>query len=265
MSFQSHVELITRKMIDLESLWKITGLVPIRSRKRPSRNTGWAALDHRRTRLRQDLHPGRAHRLPDHREGPQPENLLVVTFTDKAAQELTTRISNRLIELDVRFNLNEMYLGTFHSICLRWLDDYREFTRLKRNFTMMDQFDQQYFLYQRLRDYDDIPGIEHIVGPPNASAWDKSKQAARWLNTVSEEALDPDAPRRRPTTRSASSARPTISTSASSTKRTPSTSPPSSTRPSSSCAATPRSWTNCASRSPTSWSTSTRTPTPSRS
>jgi DNA helicase II / ATP-dependent DNA helicase PcrA len=45
-----------------------------------------------------------------------PENLFVVTFTDKAAQELTTRISNRLIEIGARFNLNEMYLGTFHSI-----------------------------------------------------------------------------------------------------------------------------------------------------
>lgn len=50
----------------------------------------------------------------------------------------------------MRFNLNEMYLGTFHSICWRWLDDHREFTRLKRNFIMMDQFDQQYFLYRRL-------------------------------------------------------------------------------------------------------------------
>lgn len=43
-----------------------------------------------------------------------PESLLVVTFTDKAARELTTRISNRLSELEISFNLNEMYLGTFH-------------------------------------------------------------------------------------------------------------------------------------------------------
>src|SRR5574338_64473 len=59
-----------------------------------------------------------------------PEALLVLTFTDKAARELTTRISDRLHALDIRFNLNEMYLGTFHSICLRLLKEHREFTRL---------------------------------------------------------------------------------------------------------------------------------------
>lgn len=43
-----------------------------------------------------------------------PEQIMVVTLTDKAAQELTTRISNRLDEPGLRFNLNEMYLATFH-------------------------------------------------------------------------------------------------------------------------------------------------------
>ena len=120
-----------------------------------------------------------------------PENLLVVTFTEKAAQELTTRISNRLIELDIRFNLNEMYLGTFHSICLRWLEEYREFTRLKRNFTLMDQFDQQYFLYKRISLYRELPHIEHVVDPEGKrKTWDKTANLLRWLNVVSEESLD---------------------------------------------------------------------------
>jgi DNA helicase-2/ATP-dependent DNA helicase PcrA len=120
-----------------------------------------------------------------------PENLLVVTFTEKAAQELTTRISNRLLELDIRFNLNEMYLGTFHSICLRWLEEYREFTRLKRSFTMMDQFDQQYFLYKRVGLYQELPFIEHILKPDSKQkTWDKTATLLKWLNVVSEEALD---------------------------------------------------------------------------
>ncbi len=45
-------------------------------------------------------------------KGASPESLLVVTFTDKAARELTTRISSRLAEINIQFNLNEMYLGT---------------------------------------------------------------------------------------------------------------------------------------------------------
>ena len=40
-------------------------------------------------------------------KGVAPESLFVVTFTDKAARELTTRISNRLAELNIQFNLNE--------------------------------------------------------------------------------------------------------------------------------------------------------------
>ena len=89
-------------------------------------------------------------------KGVEPESLFVVTFTEKAARELTTRISNRLSELDIHFNLNEMYLGTFHSICLRILEEFREFTRLKRSFTLFDQFDQQYFIFQRLREFQEV-------------------------------------------------------------------------------------------------------------
>lgn len=119
-----------------------------------------------------------------------PESLLVVTFTDKAARELTTRISNRLTELGIKFNLNEMYLGTFHSICLRILEDYREFTRLKRNFTLFDQFDQQYFLYQRIKEFRELPDSQLVMGDDQSGRWAQSENLLKWLNKVSEEALD---------------------------------------------------------------------------
>ncbi|WP_313631842.1 ATP-dependent helicase [Massilia timonae] len=124
-------------------------------------------------------------------KGVAPESLFVVTFTDKAARELTTRISNRLAELGIKFNLNEMYLGTFHSICLRILEDFREFTRLKRSFTLFDQFDQQYFLYQRIKDFREIPDAELVMGDDQSGRWSQSENLLKWLNKVSEEALDP--------------------------------------------------------------------------
>ena len=118
-----------------------------------------------------------------------PERLFVSTFTEKAAAELITRVSSRLAADNITVNLNEMYIGTFHSICLRFLEENREFTRLKRNFTLLDQFDQQYFLYQRLRDYQEIEGSEHII---NGWGWWGAKNLMTWVNKVSEEALDPE-------------------------------------------------------------------------
>lgn len=123
-------------------------------------------------------------------KGASPESLFVVTFTDKAARELTTRTSNRLTDLGIKFNLNEMYLGTFHSICLRLLEDFREFTRLKRSFTLFDQFDQQYFLYQHIKDFRELPDAQLVMGDDQTGRWAQSENLLKWLNKVSEEALD---------------------------------------------------------------------------
>lgn len=120
----------------------------------------------------------------------EPESFLVVTFTEKAARELTTRVSNRLHEMAIKFNLNEMYLGTFHSICLRILEDFREFTRLKRNFTLLDQFDQQYFLYQQLDEFKEIPAVELVMGEHKGGRWAQSERLLKMLNKVGEEALE---------------------------------------------------------------------------
>lgn len=120
-----------------------------------------------------------------------PESLLVATFTDKAARELITRISNRLMELRIPFNHTEMVVGTFHSICLNLLEEHRDATRLKRNYSLLDQFDQQYFLYENLNKFLSIPNIETVVGQ-SLSYWSRSEELLHWLNKVSEEDIDPD-------------------------------------------------------------------------
>ena len=118
-----------------------------------------------------------------------PERLFVSTFTEKAAAELITRVSSRLAKDNIDVNLNEMYIGTFHSICLRFLEENRDFTRLKRSFTLLDRFDQQYFLYQHLSDYQEIEGSEHII---KGRGWRGAANLMAWVNKVSEEALDPE-------------------------------------------------------------------------
>lgn len=121
----------------------------------------------------------------------QPESILVVTFTEKAARELTTRISNRLLDLKIDININDMYLGTFHSICLRILEDYQQYTRLKRSYTLLDQFDQQFILYKNINKFLDIPDFNLLI-KENLSKWKKANALATWLNKVAEENLTSD-------------------------------------------------------------------------
>lgn len=76
--------------------------------------------------------------------GVQPEQILMATFTEKAAKELVTRITNELSKRGIVVNINDMYIGIFHSLCLRIIKEHLEYTRLKRNYRTLDAFDQSY-------------------------------------------------------------------------------------------------------------------------
>ena len=124
-------------------------------------------------------------------KGIKPEKIMIATFTEKAAKELITRVSNRLLELDVKLNLNEMYIGTLHSIFLRFLEEYREFTRLKRSYRLLDQFDQRYFIYNNIKSYLKVEDAEEFLGN-RTSNWVKADKLIGYINTVGEENLNVD-------------------------------------------------------------------------
>lgn len=119
--------------------------------------------------------------------GINPENILMATFTEKAAKEIVTRISAVIPD----FDLNDVYLGTFHSICLRIVRDNIAFVPgVKKNFTLMDDFDQKYFLYQKLTyDFSKLPNFSYLDFG-NRGIWDKASILADWLNGLAEEQID---------------------------------------------------------------------------
>lgn len=119
-----------------------------------------------------------------------PENIMIATFTEKAAKELITRVSDGLIQADIRVNLNEMYIGTLHSIFLRMLEENNEFTRLKKSYRLLDEFDQRYFVYKKLGNYLKLDEIESILSREQESKWSKSETLVNWINKVSEEMLN---------------------------------------------------------------------------
>ena len=118
----------------------------------------------------------------------QPEQILIATFTEKAAKELVTRITNELTKLGIVVNINDMYIGTFHSLCLRFIKEHLEYTRLKRNYRTLDAFDQSYLVFQNINRFRSIQGIENVFPE---SAWKMAQEICVYVNNLLEELVEP--------------------------------------------------------------------------
>lgn len=122
--------------------------------------------------------------------GVKPESIFIATFTEKAAKELITRITNELSDRGIVANINEMYIGTFHSLCLRILKEHLEFTRLRRNYRLLDAFDQQYMVFQNIYRFRNIPEV--ALALPNGGVWKQAEAICNYVNNLSEELVTPE-------------------------------------------------------------------------
>ena len=68
----------------------------------------------------------------------RPWNCLVVTFTNRAANEMKERVRQFIGD-----TVNSVWLGTFHSICVKILRRYPDLVGLKDNFTILGEDDQK--------------------------------------------------------------------------------------------------------------------------
>ena len=67
-----------------------------------------------------------------------PNQILSVTFTNKAAQEMQSRVSNLLKKEAIGLS----WLGTFHSVSAKILRKHASAVGLNSNFSIIDQDDQ---------------------------------------------------------------------------------------------------------------------------
>ncbi len=109
-------------------------------------------------------------------------NILAVTFTNKAAKEMHTRLSAMLPH-----NLRAMWLGTFHGICHRLLRLHYRDAGLPQTFQILDSSDQASIIKRLLKQMD----IDDKVLAPRVLQGFINAQKEAGLRSGSLDAPDP--------------------------------------------------------------------------
>ena len=81
------------------------------------------------------------------KEGVRPWNILAITFTNKAANEMKERVEKLIGDV-----AKDMWIGTFHSICVRILRKYIDRIGFTSSFVIFDTSDQRTLVKQCLRE-----------------------------------------------------------------------------------------------------------------
>lgn len=102
----------------------------------------------------------------------QPEEIMVVTFTTKAAKEIKTRIYNGIFELQEEVGLRpeevhveDLNIGTFHELFLRILIDNIDATGYNKNLQQIDENEQYDFIKINNSLFTSIPGYDAVKWP----------------------------------------------------------------------------------------------------
>jgi DNA helicase-2/ATP-dependent DNA helicase PcrA len=99
----------------------------------------------------------------------RPNEILAVTFTNKAAREMKNRVGGLLGQPAEGMP----WLGTFHAICVKLLRRHAELAGLKSNFTILDTDDQVRLMKQLI-----VPPRSTRNAGPRGS-WPPSSTAGR--------------------------------------------------------------------------------------
>ena len=119
-----------------------------------------------------------------------PNEMVLCTFTEKAAYEMRDRLAAAARRLDYRGDLSDLAVSTIHGFCHRVLTRHRGRTELGPDFEILDELTQLLFLFDR---------FDQIIGPSEKgryltrwkTKWGAIGQVSGYFNKITEELVDP--------------------------------------------------------------------------
>ncbi|MEO0244536.1 MAG: UvrD-helicase domain-containing protein, partial [candidate division WOR-3 bacterium] len=118
----------------------------------------------------------------------QPEEIILTTFTEKAAFELKDRVNQLARKLNYRNNLNQLKIGTIHSLCNEFIMKFLNYTPLKKGYIILDELTQLFFIYEHFDEI--IPITNGKFFGKWLNKWDTIKNVVSYFNKITEEIID---------------------------------------------------------------------------
>lgn len=119
-----------------------------------------------------------------------PKQLVMCTFTEKAAFEMRDRLASAARKVGYAGDLSELTVSTIHSFCNRILSQHRHRTPLGHGFETLDDLSQLLFIFEQ---------FDQIIGPQTdgfylrrwSTRWTAIEAARNYFGKITEELVDP--------------------------------------------------------------------------
>jgi DNA helicase-2/ATP-dependent DNA helicase PcrA len=118
----------------------------------------------------------------------QPEQLVLCTYTEKAARELQDRMLSLADQVSCQGDVSQMRIGTIHSICQRILNEHLHHTQFGNDYDVLDHFTQRLFIFRHLQQLCSADALRLFLQRWD-TPWKVASRLQFYFTTITEELI----------------------------------------------------------------------------